>query len=689
MTVSLEYMEEILANAKKLLPGWQYAMLRRVAQPAAGGRAAHRVLEPSTLEKLALASISPETLQECTDDALEDVWGRLRQLYLNAKKRRQAVASYLETGLKARRELEHRGRKFGEGDFVSAVAEFEQKTDGPGKCEELPREEKRDFAKAAGAVPSSGPDSAVVAFVGASPSRVEAARREPFVGPVGETFNKLYLTPLGIERDRVLLANVVPELLIDDRGQAREPVRKEVDEWAEWFDEELRTRRPQVIVALGKTASEALGDRAAVTLPHPAAVRRFGDSGEVGRKIKRIIQIMKEAPSEDEAEKNWSENWFKVIPRTGKGRFVYQHHWRGLAEDEVDKSDEDLIRGEHSLHGDLRLEGVDELWGFTLFLGETKNNRGEHSDRFLDLGDEEKIRLVPKLGRSKIWLDAQTRKSLVIEPGGPGATSDAFAKIIDRDQGTFELGVVREGSVEIFLDGEYLNGRYLILRAPANGERFWLIQKPKEQTPSTERLNLADVIGELKSKGQRFLFWGTPGERPKWIDTETGREVTKKFAYDGKTKISKANPVKRIVYGVVLDPYGSKGNPELDAHRDWPSPLAVENTAHRFQKGERRIKLQHKDDANATLLETWIEPYPSRKDYLAAMRGDDHAIYRRPFGTDYIHSGSWGIAVELGPKEWEEYEDKVFNAFSPGGMGVKKPLAIWQLPKVEIKELKA
>jgi uracil-DNA glycosylase family 4 len=812
MTASLEYMEEILENVKKLLPGWQYAMLRRAAQPRAGGRASHRVHEPSTLEKIALVEISPRTLRELPDDELGAVWLRLNQWFENAKRRRQAVENYVNAALWAKREIERRGREVSENALTEAISALEEvhkarREQVRGKPGPIPKRLERlledcddvtlvrDFVSVAGSaavaenpddidvvirapydaqagsygldgsslwvalrrflapdkdgpkmqllgspagsftdyVPvfdlvarrrapevvkveaappqykgrdrvikesppgaCAGPQDAVVAFVGASPGKIEKARREPFVGLSGETFNDLYLKPLGLRRDQALLMNVVPEFLVDDRGRPREPVQKEIDDWKEWFDAEIREHRPKIIVALGKTASKALDGRAELTLPHPAAVRRFGNSGEVGRKLKRLAQLIKQAATIDTedtrgqvAEKHWAENWTKMLPRSGKGRFSYQHHFRGLPEEEVKKTDAELMQGDHSIHGDLRLEGDDALWGFTLFLGATKNNRGEHDDRLIDWAEGENIQAVPKLAQPKDWLDVGFGKPFVVEPGGVGATSNLFAKFFGRDRGTYELGVVREHSVEIFLDGKYLKGRYLIVGAPLNGGRQWLIQKPKDQTPIAEQKDLADVIGELKRKGQPFLLWAKPGERPRLIDVQTGRETERKFAYDGTTKIVKANSDKRIVYGIVLDPYGSKGQPELDAHEDWPCPAAVESTAHRFQKGARVIKLQHRDKANATLLETWVEPYPSREDYLAAMSGNDHSIYRRPFGSDFIHSGSWGIAVELGPDEWEDYKDGKFNAFSPGGMGVKEPLQIWKLPKVTVKELRA
>ena len=47
--------------------------------------------------------------------------------------------------------------------------------------------------------------------------------------------------------------------------------------------------------------------------------------------------------------------------------------------------------------------------------------------------------------------------------------------------------------------------------------------------------------------------------------------------------IAKADSVKRIVYGVVLDPYGATG-PEVDAHEDWTPPADVETAAHEYLK---------------------------------------------------------------------------------------------------------
>jgi uracil-DNA glycosylase family 4 len=547
-------------------------------------------------------------------------------------------------------------------------------------------------------VPSSGPERARVAFVGASPGKMEVARREPFIGPVGETLNQLYLKPLGVSRSEVFLTNAVPRFLANSDGTVREPTVEETKEWREWVRMELDRAQPLVVVALGKTAQAALDDRADVVLPHPSAVRRFGDSGEVGRKLKRVREMLAEiekvakqkGPEEEEtrterAVANWNSTWQDMLPASGEGRFVYQHHWRGLPEEETSADDADLMKTDHSVHGDLRLEGKDGLWGFTIFLGLTKDNRGPNLDKLIDWKPGDNIEAGPKLLQPKDWLDVGVGKPYVSPPGGVGATTKMFSKFFERDRGTYKLGVARLHMVEIFLDGKDLSGRYLLMFAPVAGRRRWLIDKPDDQKPMAETRDLTDVLGELRRKGQRFLVWAKPGERPKFFDVKTGREVEKKNA---SVEIVKADPIKRIVYGVVLDPYGNRGAPETDAHNDWTPPSVVEKTAHEYLKTSRVVGLQHKQKANAAVVESWVEPYPTRGDYLRAMREQDHAIFRRPFGSDVLHSGSWVMGIELGPKEWEDYQDGVFNAFSPGGQGIKRPLSPRSMPKVRIIELK-
>lgn len=549
-------------------------------------------------------------------------------------------------------------------------------------------------------VPTVGPEKARLAFIGASPGRMEAARHEPFTGPGGETFNEVYLKPLGLRRDEVLLTNAVPVYLEEEKGQTREPTAEEIKEWSAWLTKQLDEHRPRVIVALGRTAEGALGERCDYTLPHPSAVRRFGDSGEVGRKLKQIkerITIAKQLPKSltspraeggtraTTALDNWDKQWASMLPMSGRGDFVYQHHWRGLDEDETKLEDAELIKDDRSLHGDIRLTGDQGLWGFAVFLGRTEDNREKkENDKLIDWKPDDNIEVSPKLAQPRAWLEVGADKPMISPPGEVGSTSEKYSKFFAVDKGSYQLGVARQHMIEIFLDGGHLKGRYLFLYVPVAGRRRWLIDKPEDQTPYAATRDLADVLGELKAKGQKYLIWAKPGERPKKYDVRTGREIEKK----SPVTVSKADTVKKIVYGIVLDSYsGSNGQPEGDAHNDWTPPSDIEKTAHEWLKNSRMIGLQHKKPSKANVVESWIEQYPSRGDYVKAMRGEDHKIFSRKFGTDVLHSGAWVLGVQLSDVEWSLYEDGKINGFSPGGMGARHPIERRDMPKVQVIEL--
>lgn len=151
-------------------------------------------------------------------------------------------------------------------------------------------------------------------------------------------------------------------------------------------------------------------------------------------------------------------------------------------------------------------------------------------------------------------------------------------------------------------------------------------------------------------------------------------------------RITKADEIKHIVYGVVMDPYGANG-PEEDAHNDWNPPASVESAAHNFAKGKMTVGLQHKKKAQAKVVETWVEQYPTRKDYLAAMQNKDHSIYARKFGDEIIHSGAWLMGAELGPVEWALFEKGEITGFSPGGFGIRTPMQKSEMPEVKVIEL--
>jgi uracil-DNA glycosylase family 4 len=454
-------------------------------------------------------------------------------------------------------------------------------------------------------IPTTGPKEASIAFVTTAPTKVEVARKELFVGQAGAIFNKSYLQPLNLKREDVLMMSVVPEF-------AEEPDADTVLKWSDWCNAELETNKPQIVVALGKSASYILGDKCDFVLPHPQAIYKFKDSGEVGRKLKQIKLSLEQSVTKSLVD--WKDTWNFRLPQSGSGQFVFNQN-------------------------ELLFEGEDSIWGFAY--------KSAVEAQVFPIFKE--IKKAPKFG--------------------------------NLDKGRYELGIVKENNIEIFLDGEHLNGRYSIQSAPDLGDHQWLIEKSDDQKPSVDTANLADTISELRRTNQKFLFWGKPGEH-EFYDVCTGKVIKQ-----STVKITKADDVKRIIYGVVIDPYGLKGHPDVDAHNDWMPPSEIEKSSHDYMKTSRVIGLQHSTKAEAKVVESWVEQYPNRNEYLKAMQGKAHKINRRKFGDDYLHSGAWVLGVELGKAEWELFEKGKINAFSPGGFGMRKPLVPSQMPEVSIIDL--
>ncbi len=549
-------------------------------------------------------------------------------------------------------------------------------------------------------VPTIGPEGARVMFVGACPDLIEEAREEPFTGPVGDTFNQIYLKELGLPRGEIALTNVIRKTLLDGNGKLREPTPDEMESHREEFVAELQRIHPDIVVALGKTVKKALehpsvsGLAEVYSMPHPAAVMKFGDRGEVGRKIKAIRKALssgrfiKQQPQrldeggedtqEKEANEQWFERWHERLPKSGKGKFVYQHHWRGLEDGETRLNDNELLHTGNSLHGDLRLEGNECLWGWAVLIGSAEKNQDKNGgDKFLSMkpgGDS--LRLATKLQQPEQWLDVGRSKPLIAGPGGVGSTSEKSSKFFALDHGTFELGVARRSSVEIFLDGQQLKGRYLLKLADAEGKRFWLIDKPEDQTPTAETKELADVIRELKKKRQDFLIWSKPGDRPQKIDVRT-RKIEKSI----EARFLKASRGKKIVSAVVLDPY------EVDDHGDWVQPRVIRDTAHEWMKSSRVIAVGHTKTADAQAVESHQVHYPSQEDYDLAMAGRPHRAYRMKYGNDIVHSGAWILDTELSAKLMRQVESGELTGYSIGGFGHKTPIGRETMTEVEFIDL--
>ncbi len=242
----------------------------------------------------------------------------------------------------------------------------------------------------------------------------------------------------------------------------------------------------------------------------------------------------------------------------------------------------------------------------------------------------------------------------------------------------YKLGVVSKDFCEFTIDKSGKQCTYW-LQTDQRGQ--WVIKKPQNQDSIVSQFSLAAYISKFEiQKNLSTLFWGPPGQIEK-LELKDQVVTSKK-----PISIKKSDSLKKIVYGVVIDPYCSSGC-FADAHSDWTPPAAIEKSAHSFVKGDMIVGIQHAAKARANVVESWIEQYPNSQEYQKALRNEPHKVTKRKFGDDWIHSGSWVLAVELGDKEWDLFQKGEINAFSPGGVGLKTPLKLEEMPKVEFIEL--
>lgn len=180
-------------------------------------------------------------------------------------------------------------------------------------------------------VSTRGTQKARVAFVGASPSKVDAIRKKAFCGTIEKTLDTTYLDELDIEKDEAMFLNLVPVYKEDEDGSPREPTQEEIEEWSEFFKYELERHNPDVIVALGTTARDGLekifdtsfDETVDEFVPHPRAVQMHGDSGEVARKFKRLnktLQFIEQAEIVDSEEKE--ANLIKTDDELRVGKYI-------------------------------------------------------------------------------------------------------------------------------------------------------------------------------------------------------------------------------------------------------------------------------------------------------------------------------------------------------------------------------
>jgi DNA polymerase len=105
-----------------------------------------------------------------------------------------------------------------------------------------------------------GPARAAVVLVGEQPGDREDREGRPFVGPAGRVLDDA-LADAGIERKQVYVTNAVKHFKWTPRGKRRihqTPNAEETAACRPWLDAELAVVKPDVLVALGATAAQAL-----------------------------------------------------------------------------------------------------------------------------------------------------------------------------------------------------------------------------------------------------------------------------------------------------------------------------------------------------------------------------------------------------------------------------------------------
>jgi DNA polymerase len=160
-----------------------------------------------------------------------------------------------------------------------------------------------------------GPESARIMLVGEQPGDQEDRRGLPFVGPAGRLLDRI-LVMAGINRSETYVTNAVKHFKWQPRGSRRihqKPTLPEVRACRPWLAVEIARVHPQVLVALGATAAQALlGATIRVTeqrgelLPseweipvlvtiHPSAILRIPDEAGRNEAIERMADDLRQA----------------------------------------------------------------------------------------------------------------------------------------------------------------------------------------------------------------------------------------------------------------------------------------------------------------------------------------------------------------------------------------------------------
>jgi uracil-DNA glycosylase len=116
------------------------------------------------------------------------------------------------------------------------------------------------YKRGAQTVFGEGPKRAAIMLVGEQPGDYEDVAGKPFVGPAGKIMDRA-LEEAGIDRSQVYVTNAVKHFKWQPRGKRRihqKPNAREIAACRPWLEAELRIVKPNLVVAMGATAAQAI-----------------------------------------------------------------------------------------------------------------------------------------------------------------------------------------------------------------------------------------------------------------------------------------------------------------------------------------------------------------------------------------------------------------------------------------------
>jgi uracil-DNA glycosylase family protein len=158
-----------------------------------------------------------------------------------------------------------------------------------------------------------GPQQAQMMLVGEQPGDKEDLAGKPFVGPAGQLLDRA-LEAAGIARPTVYVTNAVKHFKFVRRGKIRlhqKPNTSEIKACRQWYERELASIKPDLVVAMGATAAQSVfgkitpinknrgrlidlddGIKALVTV-HPSYLLRLPDADAKAREYQRFVDDLR------------------------------------------------------------------------------------------------------------------------------------------------------------------------------------------------------------------------------------------------------------------------------------------------------------------------------------------------------------------------------------------------------------